>query len=213
MHRRIVVLLLAGGLALLACCGGTARRSPGTSVLKEYLEAIEGDDPQAAYRLMDEGYRKRVSKEQYLKRWKTYRKELLEYARRARAALKEKKNKEVTVEAKFKSGQSTTLVWQDGKWRLHEGAGTEIAGSGPKSTLIALVRAVDERDFKAFLKLLTRGRRRALVREIFKRLERLKANLDRPLEKRGTRVRFQYDSRHYIDLVKEDGVWKIYDFN
>jgi hypothetical protein len=183
------------------------------NALKQYLQAVENDRPREAYGLMDEKYRKKVSKKQYLKRWKTYRQEMLDQVRRVRKAMQDEKKRKIMVTARFPSGQQSTLIWEKGKWKLRKGAGTEVAGSGPKSTLIALARAADRKDLKAFLRLLSRGRRRSLLRAIFKRLERLKANLDRPVERRGTRIRFQYDSRYYIELIKEDGVWKIYDFN
>ena len=212
LHRGIRVAVVIGALSL-CCCTRTTRKSPGMTVLNQYLQAVENDEPEKAYSLMNEKYRKQVTRKQYLKRWKSYRQEMLTQARRTRKAMQDQKKREILVTAHFPSGQHTTLVWEKGKWKLRKGSGTEIAGSGPKSTLIALAHAVDRKDLKSFLKLLSRGRKRSFLQAIFKRLERLKANLDRPVERRGTRIRFQYDSRYYIDLIKEDGIWKIYDFN
>lgn len=218
MRLRKTALLIWGAtlcLSLSLGCNGAKGKTPGGDTLRRYLDAIEADDPDTAYSFMDKDYRKRVPKKTYKKRWKTYRQEMLALARRTREAAKKKKKISVDAKAEFKSGQKVTLVWErkEKAWRLKGGAGTSFAGTGPKSTLLSLVRAVKKRDFGSFLKLLSRGRRKALLQAIFKRLERLKANIDRSVERRGTRIRFQYDSRYYIDLIREDGVWKIYDFN
>jgi len=209
-------LFFAGLTVLLACgCGGTVQKSPAKDVISAYYKAVEDNDPEIAYTLMGEEYRKKVSKDVYLKRWNDYRGEMLEEARMVSKVEGDVKKVKVEAEAEFESGRNVKLVWdaETKDWRIDGGHGTVFAGTGPKSTLLALVRAVDAKDFGAFLKLLTRGRRKALLRAVFKRLEQLKANIDRPVEKHGTKVRFQYDSRHYIDLVEEDGTWKVYDFN
>mgnify|MGYP006302925419 FL=1 len=179
MRLRKMALLIWGAalcLSLSLGCNGAKGKTPGGDTLRRYLDAIESDDPDTAYSLMDKDYRKRVPKKAYKKRWKTYRQEMLSLARRTRQAAKKKKTVSVDAKAEFKSGQKVTLVWERNKkaWRLKGGAGTSFAGTGPKSTLLALVRAVNERDFGSFLKLLSRGRRKALLRAIFKRLERLK---------------------------------------
>ncbi len=201
-------------LFIVGCSAATVK-NPGTDTLSAYLRAVEADDPDAAYSLMGEEYKKKVSREEYGKRWKAYREEMLEHVGIARESMQDDEKLSVEARLRFKTGRKTDLVWDQGKseWRMKGGDGTDFAGAGPKSAVLALIRAVEQKDFNTFLNLLSSKRRKALLQAIFDRLERLKANLDRPVEQRGKRVRFQYDSRHYIDFVEEDGQWKIHDFN
>lgn len=197
---------------LTACASRSGKMQPGWTVLNRYLTAVEKNDGLQAYRLMGKGYRKKVSQQTFLKYWSLYREELLEQARKVRKALAKQGKFQVYAEAGLKDGTSTSMVWDKG-WRLRGGTGTDVGGGSPLSTLLALVKALDNKDLGAFLKLLTERRREKFLRALLLRLQKLKANLDRPIVITGRRIRFQYDSRFYIDLINENGVWKIYDFN
>jgi hypothetical protein len=209
----VVALASAWAFVFTGCVVNGEGSKPGRSVIVQYLKAVETDNAPAAYKLMGKKYRKKTSLRKFMRYWRLYRPELLQQVRRIRNALKAKDKFHVEAVAHLKEGKKATLQWEKNGWRLRGGPGTEVGGGSPKSTLLALVRAIGRKDLLAFMQLLTERRREAFMRQMFLRLQKLKANLDRPLVITGRRIRFQYDSRYYIDLIKENGVWKVYDFN
>jgi hypothetical protein len=80
-----------------------------------------------------------------------------------------------------------------------------------------LATAVEQRNYFAALRLLSRGERQAIELELRERVERLRSSLARrqalPIEVHGNRARYQYDPRFFIDLVREEAGWRVLDLN
>ncbi|MCD6498744.1 MAG: hypothetical protein J7M25_10670 [Deltaproteobacteria bacterium] len=217
-------LFIAAGM--MAACVAKVAPMPGTTVLKAYVQAVEQNRPHDAYQLMDTKYRKRVNERSFVRHWKAYYPELKLDAIRLRKLLadmgkveKHKKGKKehAAIQARAmgesKAGQKVILTWSKGCWGVESGAGVQFAGVGPKGTLLSLVHAIQSQDFAAFVRLLSRGRRRALLDAMGSRLIKLKAALSQPVQVNGNRVRFYYGPSYFVELIREDGVWKVVDFN
>jgi hypothetical protein len=109
--------------------------------------------------------------------------------------------------------REVSLVYERKRWRVAGGVSAGFDATSPREAVLALVHALEGRNFSAFLRVLTQQRRDGLSRELTQRLEKLKANLDRAFEITGNRARLQYDPKHWIMLVKENGAWKVLEFN
>ncbi len=201
-------------LALLHAGCAHIEPPPGRRALEAYLRAVRSKDPKALYDLMAPEYRKRVPLQAFQRVWHRYQRELQEEARNV--ARRVARGQGPRVEARVAFGGSkakTRLGWTRSGWRVLAGLGTEAAGVGPKGLVVALIRALQSGNLGQFLELLSRSRRRALLRALSERVAGLKLLLTRPLEASGDRLRIYYGERRYLDLVLEDGVWRLYDFN
>lgn len=197
------LLLLAG----LASCGQD--KGP-QKVVDQYVAAIRTNRPDLAYDLLDEAVRRRVSKNEFSTRWRNARGELEDQARGLESA---KTKPAVRATVTFGDGVTADLVFIKGEWRISEGITVKLQAATPTDALRAFVKAVEERDYQAVMQLVSKSMRETIEREISDRLERLKKSLDREIEVTGNKARFQYDRRYKIELIKEDGQWKILDFD
>ncbi len=200
---------------------------PGRSVLMAYVRAVEADRPDVVYAMMGKDYQHRVTLALFRKLWKTYRSEMLADVGRIKSLMErpekhslskgmdESSAAPVRLEAsgKTKAGP-VILVWRKGRWRVVSGPGTELAGAGVKGLLLALIGAVQSKDFVGFVNLLSDKRKEAFWRGVSRRVTALKAWLARGrITVRGDRIRIYYTVDSYVDLVREKGVWRVDDFN
>jgi len=200
-------------LAVAAGCGET-KDGPKQAV-ERYLSAIHANRPDLAYAMLDVKVRRRVSKNAFAKRWQATKAELLDQAKQLGQAVN--KPFALTARLRYSNGVRASLVHIDGQWRL--GGGVTQDTSTPKEALRAFIHAVEARDYKAVMRLVSRSMRETIEHEIEDRVGRLKKSLKQEgspgaaaVEVTRKKARFQYDRRYKIELIKEDGEWKVLDF-
>lgn len=211
MHLLLPLLVLG---SLVPACG---RPPPATAAqtLLRYAQALEGDDPQAVYRLLDEPTRARLSWEEFAQRWRDTPEERRAQARAVRRTVSALPPPLAHVI--FADGMKLSLerAPAGGAWLLRDvrlqGARTDT----PEEALRLLLAAAEQRSYAAVLRLLTSAQRQIVEAEVRERLDRLRAALGRrqPIEVKGERARLQYDPRFYIELRKEPEGWRVHDLN
>jgi hypothetical protein len=211
--RSIVVLLLSGAIALATGCARSAAAQHPRGTLGEYVRHVYANNPRGAYRLLSQKVREVQSYEAFERAWRKHYQDLRAQATEIEVGIKKRKSYKLTAHMKVGGLREVRFVHDGTGWRIKSGVTTGVEAASPREAVLALVRALEGRNFQAFLKLLTKSRREAFTREITQRLEKLKANLDRAVDLSGNRARFQYDPRFWIQLVKENGSWKIVEFN
>jgi len=212
MLRFVIVLSL--GFTLLALgCGRSADPYHPRTALQQYVRYVETNNSKGAYELLSKKLRRGLSYKAFARKWKKNYAELRVQATDIGKQLK--LAKQYKIKAKLRVGQRRSIsLHHEGKsWKIVGGVGGGFDSMTPRQAVMALVRALEARNFSAFLRLLSKPRREKLVRELTLRLEKLKANLDRDIEVTGNRARLQYDPRYWIMLVKENGAWKVVEFN
>lgn len=211
------VALPAGGVALLclflAACGPSPAKFHPRSALTRYAHAIETDNPRAAYELLSKKIRKDLSFPAFERKWKKNHRELRIQAQAIRERLGKEKHYKVSATIRAGKRRSVALSYDGERWRIRGGVGAGFDSLTPKEAILALVRALESKNFPAFLKLLGKQRREKFLRALNLRLEKLRANLDREFEITGNRARLQYDPQYWIMLVKENGIWRVVEFN
>src|SRR5437660_4652637 len=80
----VSIILFLGVGAGAGCAGPT--RAP-RSLLRQYADAVERNDADAAYRLLSEGVKKGVSRDDFKRRWREYRGEALVQAQDLRKSI------------------------------------------------------------------------------------------------------------------------------
>ena len=202
----VLVTLPALGCAHLA---PPLRTSDPEPMLTEWRQAIARSDPHAAYRLLSSSLRTRLSEADFALQWKgaqadlSTQEEALHDAHPMRRATGE-----------LADGRAWPLVRDPDRWRVAAAHPLAPGGDTPEDALRRLIAAVEARDFDALLALLAEPLRETLEQALFERLARLKAAHRRgAIEASGNPARIRYDPRYHLDLVQENGRWRVADFN
>ncbi len=211
-------LAMIAGLSLLSTLVGTGcRPAPDPfhprGALAQYVRHIEANDPKAAYGMLSERLRKRLAYRAFLRKWRRSYAELRLQATEIKRHLGDRKRYEVRARMRLGKRRVVFFSHEGKRWRIVSGVGGGVDAATPREAVKALVRALEARSFSAFLKLLSSKRRKAFLREMNLRLEKLKASMDRDFEVTGHRARLQYDPGYWIMLIKENGTWRVLEFN
>ena len=201
-------------ISLAAC---TSSRDGPSKTVERYLAAIDANRPDLAYPLLDERIRRRVSRNDFIGRWRAARLELADQKTRLRKALD--KPYRVVASIRYDSGLQARLIYLDKRWTVQEGMTQSLETASPTDALRAFIHAIESRDYPSVMKLVSRSMRETIEREIEERLTRLKKITTTPnklapaLEVTGNKARLQYDRQYKIELIRESGEWKILDFD
>ncbi len=216
----LLMLTLAGGTMLGASgCGGGAA-TPDTTV-REFSEALRDSRPRDAYALLSDDYRQRVTFEEF----EAYLTDHPDEARDIATLLTRiDGDAEVSAVVRYADGQELTLVQEDGVWRIAGNPANLYDQSTPRAAVRSFVRAMERRRYDIVLRLVPNASREGMdearLRESFEgegreEIERLlaslRANLDNPIEEVGDRATMSYGEGAAVQLVLEEGLWKIED--
>jgi hypothetical protein len=190
--------------ACLAGCGA-AKTGP-QSTVRQYVDAIRSNRPEQAYALLDAGVRRRVSKNAFLRRWRAHRAELLTQAQQLETSLG--RQPEIRARVNYGAGLRPHLVYVGNQWKINEDITTPRTRT-PLEALQALIQAMEHHDYQGLVRLLSKAARAGLE----DRLTKLKKGIHMEIEVTGNRARLQYDPQYKIELHKEEGQWKIDEFD
>jgi hypothetical protein len=201
---------LAAVALMLGCAHAPHRAGADPApLLSAWAASIARDQPAVAYKLLSRGLRAHVPESDFTTAWRVALPDLQTQreALRARTSLRR-------ADAELPDGRALALVREGERWLIAAPRPLGIGGETPEDTVRRLLAAVEARDFDAILALLADPLRSTLEQAIGDRVERLKAALRKgPLDSAGTPARIRYDSRYHLDLVQENGKWRIADFN
>jgi hypothetical protein len=209
-------------LAMLALVG-CAHRPPASRAptadpepaLAAWRDAIAKNDPHAAYELLSAPLRIRITAEEFALQWKAAQADL--------SSQQEALNEPHAVRrasGELADGRAWPLVRDPDRWRIAAPHPLEPGGDTPEDLLRRLIAAVDAHDFDAVVALLAEPLRTTVEQALADRVSRLKTTLRRGgIEAAGSSsgsggtARLRYDTRYHLDLVQENGRWRIADFN
>lgn len=211
-----LAMIASSILILLAAVGGCRKAAdpyhPKTA-LSQYVRHVQANDSKAAYGMLSKTVRRGLSYEVFARKWKKNYAELRIQAADIQKQLGQHKQYKVLAHMKLGRSRSIAFSHEDKHWRIVTGVGGGVDAPTPREAVRALVKALESKNLSSFIKLLSNDRRKRFVREMNLRLEKLKANLDRDFEVTGNRARLQYDPRYWIMLLKENGSWRVVEFN
>lgn len=214
---RASVLAPAVMAAALGCAHAPPPIAPSSDpepALVAWRQAIAKGDAHAAYALLSSSLRARVSESDFALQWKAAQADLSaqEEALHAPATLRR-------ASAELSDGRAWPLVHEPDRWRIAAVHPLAPGGDTPEDLLRRLIAAVDARDFDALLGLLAEPLRTTVEQALADRVARLKAAVRHGsvelagASSSGTTARLRYDPRYHIDLVLENGRWRVADFN
>ncbi len=215
-------LLITGLLVLGTACGASAH-SP-KDALHEYAEALRVGDSGTAYALMSSEFRTRYSREDFETMLSDNRAESEQTAHRLAT-----QSSQLVVSAEFEFGmdKSIRLVKQSGQWRIAGNPLDYYSQETPRATVRSFVEAYKHKRWGIMLRFVpTKYRERMTVAMVQKQFEgprkaamvemmdAIKENLNsaepesRDLHK-GNRVKLRYGVDYEVELIREQGMWKI----
>lgn len=217
--RVVLVLVLGLGLVLTACGGN---KGP-SQTLDNYGRALKNRDFGKAYDLMSSTYRGKVSREDYMRMMRDNVREVDETADRLRD---KKANLEVSAEFEYGLGDRMLLVQEDGRWRIATNPLAFYDQSTPRNALRSFLRAYRLERWDVMLRFVPNAYREKMDvakmkaqftgpshENVENLINTIEANLDQPIVERGNDARMSYGDRFTVQFLKEDGAWKVKDFD
>jgi hypothetical protein len=215
MRVALIVLLALG-------CVGCVRAERPAAAVEVYADAVASGNYARAYDLMSAEYQRRVSREEFIKMLRESPADLREGARRLRAGAHA-----LSVHASYvyeDTGEELRLVQEDGKWRFDVNPLDFYPQDTPRGALRSFIRAVELKRYDVLVRLvpksyaMTEAQLRTqfegpMAKEVAALLGRLRGALDAPVDLHGDQASILYGDRQEIRFRREDGVWKIEDFD
>jgi len=212
-------LLTGGALSVTTGCAGGGASADTT--VREFSRALTDDRPREAYALLSDDYRQRVPFEDF----ERYLRDHPEEARDVATLLTRIDGEaEVSAIVRYADGQELTLVQEDGRWRISGNPANLYDQSTPRAAVRSFVRAMERRRYDIVLRFVPNASREGMdeerLRESFEgegreEVERLiaslRANLDNPIEEVGDRATMSYGEGAAVQMVLEEGLWKVED--
>jgi hypothetical protein len=177
--------------------------------LAAWSQAIAKNDAHTAYRLLSSSLRARQNEADFALQWNASQPDLA--VQRDSLATHHVVRR---AAGELAGGRSWPLARDPAGWRVEAARPLEPGGDTPEDALRRLVAAVEARDFDGVLALLGEPLRSTLEEALAERVARLKTALKNgAIEAVGSGARVRYDPRYHLDLVQENGRWRIADFN
>ncbi len=196
-------------ILLVGCAHHHDPRVDPALTLRAWSEAIGHDDPHTAYMLLSSSLRSRLSEADFTLQWKAAPSELTEQQDALRSATVARQ-----AALRQRDGRALVAVREEGRWRLTSPRPADEGAATPAEALQLLIAAVDARDFDALLRVLAEPLRSSLEQALDDRLEKLRAAVKKGgIEISGEHAKIRYDSRYHIELIEENGRWRVRDFN
>jgi len=214
--------LCAVGTALLCACGGPSATRP-LGAVDAYVRALEVGDYDRAYELMSDHYKKDHPKDEFVRMMRESPHDVKETALRLKSD-----KREVDVRATYVFGDlhdQMALVEEDGAWRIDTNPLDYYPQGSPRDTLRSFVRAVENKRWDVLVRFVPKaygmtaeqlktefeGDRASEIGDLLVKLKGALENAT-PIQVEGDEARLQYGDRAEIVFKKEDGSWKIDDF-
>ena len=218
-------LRIAAMACALACAigCGAAGSSP-RSVLDAYAAALQDGRADDAYRMLSEDARRSISLEAFRTLVKQNKAEAMDLGK---SLARPTDDPYVTATVPLSSGDTITLVLEDGRWRVDASALDFYSQATPRQAIVGFIRAFSRKRWDVLLKYVPDAHKEGLTEDRLKaawgegkpegkRVEEVVEAVRQSLptatiEETGDRATMAYGSAGTVLFVRERGAWKIED--
>lgn len=212
------------GLVGLTGCHGAAMQKGPSDTLRAYAHALEEGRADDAYALLSEEARRSISREAFRRMVQESPNDVLEVAR---ALARPANDPQITATLVSPQGETLVLVFEGGAWKIDASALDFYAQTTPRKAIESFVRAYERKRYDILLRFVPNAHREHLdaaklaeawsTDEQREEMDRIALALRVALptaviEEHGDRASMAYGSGGLVQLVREQGVWKIEDF-
>ncbi|HMR07501.1 MAG TPA: hypothetical protein PKA88_17085 [Polyangiaceae bacterium] len=216
---RALALALTLGGSIAACSNHEPARGP-KETLDAYARAVSDGQIDAAYALLSDEAKKSIPREAFGRMIRENPDEVREIAR---ALLRPAGPPLVTATVTAPGGQSLLMVYENGSWRVDGSAIDLYSEASPEIAIRSFIRAYDNRRYDVLMRFVPEPKREGLDGKKLKKAweGEQKAEMDRitqalaaamptaRFERTGDRATMAYGAGGTVELVREQGHWKI----
>jgi hypothetical protein len=207
-HRLPRITCAIAALSSLACA---QRALPDPRVAAQrWADALSAGDRDALYALLTESARREHGRDGVARFLKSDREELLALGRAATApnALLE-----TSADVAFDDDRRARVVLEDGQYRVAAAGALPAGATSPRDALRELRDVLSQRSFAGLLRVLTH----ASAESLDAGLEDLVGALAEPsaleIDVEGRKATAQLPGGHTVTLEREDGIWRVKEFD
>jgi hypothetical protein len=199
-------------LPALTCLACAAPQIPDPKLTAQlWSEALARGDAETVYGLLSGSAQQALGRGGVKQVLERDRKELVAAAASATSA---NARVETLARVNYSSGEhSASLVLEDGKFRIAAAAALPAHAASPEDALQELREVLTRRSFAGLLRVLTVDAGRALDAQLASVVEALGDPATVELEVDGRRATARLPGGHTVKLEREDGAWRVRDFD
>lgn len=198
------VVLAAPGV--LACGGSIPDPAP---VAARFAEASRRGDHQTLYRMLSKESQRSLGAARVKQLVAEQRSEL---TRNANSLTAKKARQEVTMQVHFVDGDTAVLAIEQGALRIDSAAALPSHATTPQQALVELRAVLQRRSYAALLGVLTRNSAAGFDAQLGSLVQALADAQTLNIEVDDNRAVVTLPQGHKVELWKEDGLWKVHDF-
>lgn len=217
------LLALSLGCALASGCAGTRASTHPNETLRAYAEALEKGRLAEAYDLLSSEAKKTIPYDAFVRASRENPQEVKALAEAVRRPAGPPRVTASVVPPG--GGPALLLVFENGEWRIDASSIDFYSQATPERAVMAFVRAYDNRRFDVLLRFVPDAQKQDLTAAALEKawstdqkddIERLIQALRAALptarfELLGDRATMAFGSGGTLELVREQGVWKVED--
>jgi hypothetical protein len=200
------------GLILLALgpggCGGRALPDPEPVALR-YADALRRGDDAAVYQLLSAQAQREIGQQRLHRLLLELKPEL---QAQAKAIRDPRARIEVQAQVRFIDGELATFGVEDGALKLHSVVALPARATTPQQALSDLRSALARRSYPALQSVLTRDSAGAFDEKMNSLVEALEDPESLLIQVEAGRAVVELPDGHRVELRKEEGLWKVRDF-
>jgi hypothetical protein len=199
----LVTALFTGG------CASSSVPSP-RATLDAYAAAARKGDSHAIYDLMSERSQQSMGREGVERAVNDARSELAE---QAAAGTSPGARFEATAKVRFGDGEIATLELEDGAFRVSSSDALPAEAKTPAQALDQLRIVLARRSYAGLMRVLSKETRRAMEQDFRTLVEGLERPEGLDVKVVGDKATVQIAGGHLVKLKRENGLWRIEDFD
>lgn len=199
----------------MAACGGPGGpSSPAADGVREYLKALQSNDPHDAYDLLASDQKKKLSYDEFALQWKQSEQERKWQAKALEDGLKGNPDVGERALVSYSDGKLVQLQREGKTWRLESELVSRSRAKQPRDAIRLFADAVAAKDVSGALNMLSKRRRDGIQKQVEGFITGLGKHINGSLETLGDRAELRWDEngiRYRIVLRKEDDEWRVDD--
>jgi hypothetical protein len=194
---------------LLLACAPKPLPDPRVAA-RQWAEAVQAKDEDAMYALLTDGARRAHGRDGVARLLATDREELLGLARAATASTAVI---ETHADVSFGGDRTARVVLEEGQFRVAAAAALPAGAESPRDALRELRDVLSQRSFAGLLRVLTRESAQSLDGGLEDVVEALAEPSTVPIDVEGRRATARLPGGHTVTLEREDGIWRVKEFD
>jgi hypothetical protein len=192
-----------------AACTPKPLGDPRTTA-RGWADAVRAEDVEAVFALLTPASQQILGRQGVARLLRENQKELLAHAESAAAA---NARLDATVEVAYADDRRARVVLEDGRFHVAAAGALPAAASNPTDALRELREVLARRSFDGLLRVLTRDTAQSLESSLQGLADALEEPSTLDIQVEGRRALARLPGGHTVTLEREDGVWRIKDFD